>query len=91
MREALEETGIEGLTLVSALGMQDDDRRPDREQVHERHVFHLAAPEGLPDTWVWFEEHDGGHEREAFSYSRIPVSHGHVLAAGLGALLHRLP
>lgn len=87
MREALEETGIEGLTLVSFLGTQDYDRRPDRDQVHERHVFHLAAPDGLPDQWVWFEEHDGGREREAFLYSWIPVTQGHVLSAGQGALL----
>ena len=91
LREALEETGLEGLRLVSYLGGTEYDVRPARPEVHERHVFHLAPPDDVPCTWTWHELHDGLKPPTAFEFLWLPLAHAHVLAAGMGALLHRLP
>ena len=91
LREAVEETGVEGLRLVSLLGVVDYDVRPARAEVHERHVFHLLAPDVVEQEWVWHELHDGLRPPTAFVLSWLPVRLGHVLAAGMGVFLHRLP
>jgi 8-oxo-dGTP pyrophosphatase MutT (NUDIX family) len=92
LREAQEETGLDGLALVSHLGDADYDVRPGRDEVHRRHFFHLAAPPSASsDPWTWFEQHDGHAPPTAFSLFWIPITHGHVLCAGFGALLSRLP
>jgi hypothetical protein len=62
-----------------------------RWEVHERHVFHLLAPDDAPADWVWHELHDGLEPPTAFVLSWMPVRLAHVLAGGMGALLHRLP
>jgi 8-oxo-dGTP pyrophosphatase MutT (NUDIX family) len=90
VREVREETGLTGLRLVRYLGCADYDLRPSRPEVQERHFFHFAAPAKVPDEWVWHELHDGLQEPTAFIFGWLPVVRGHVLAAGMGALLGRL-
>lgn len=90
MREAVEETGLEGLTLVRYLGTADYDVRPGRNEVHERHFFHLRASDTTPDEWLWHEMHDGLQPPTAFCFWWTPLMKAHVLAAAMGALVYRL-
>ena len=90
VREVVEETGLTSLQLVAALGAVDYDVRPGRPEVHERHFFHFAAPPDSPHEWLWHEDHDGLLPPTAFLYWWLPIDKGHVLAAGMGALLSRV-
>lgn len=89
-REVQEETGLTTLLLVAPLGTADYDVRPGRPEVHERHFFHFAAPLDTADEWLWHEDHDGLQEPTAFLFWWLPIQKGHVLAAGMGALLSRV-
>lgn len=91
LREAAEETGLAGLRLLAYLGTADYDVRPGRPEVHERHFFHLEPPADAPGNWTAYESHDGLRPPTAFAFSWLPLTFGHVLSAGMGALLHRLP
>ncbi len=56
LREAYEETGLEGLRLVRALGVQLH-RRPSG-RVHRRHYFHLVCEaDAVQSVWEHYEEH----------------------------------
>ncbi len=90
VREVIEETGLTDLALRGLVGIADYDVRPGRDEVHERHIFHFEASAMTPDAWVWFEEHDGLAEPTAFEFQWIPLERGHVLSAGMGALLGEL-
>lgn len=72
------------------LGSAEYDVRPGRNEVHERHFFQLSTPAAAPEEWVWHETHDGLQTRTAFSFRWRPLRQGHVLAAGMGALLSRV-
>src|ERR1043166_7435805 len=50
MREAEEESGLTGLTLVSLLGVRSFDRRPAIDQIDERHFFHLRCDSEVSET-----------------------------------------
>jgi ADP-ribose pyrophosphatase YjhB (NUDIX family) len=54
MREITEETGLTGLTIIRKLGTYTL-HHPISNNLHERHVFHLAAPDDAPDAWQWTE------------------------------------
>jgi 8-oxo-dGTP diphosphatase len=59
LREAWEETGLEGLLLGTYLGRQDqewDERIYGRAEVHERYFFHVLCPGDPPDRWRHFEQ-----------------------------------
>ena len=90
VRELREETGLAHLRLLRYLGATDHDMRPARRDVHDRHFFHFIAPDSTPDEWLWREEHDGMQEPTALLFSWLPLTKGHVLAAGMGALLSRI-
>lgn len=90
VREVQEETGLTNLRLVRHLGCAEYDVRPSRQEVHERYFFHFVAPQDAPDEWLWHEHHDGLQEPTAFQFWWLPVADGHVLAAGMGALLGSL-
>ncbi len=90
VREVAEETGLTTLQFVRYLGGLDYDMRPDRREVHERHFFHFIASGDTADSWLWHEEHDGARHPTAFLIGWLPQAKGHVLAAGMGALLSRI-
>lgn len=91
LREAREETGLATLRLVRELGHHDYDMRPYRDETHHRHVFHLEVDEDTPERWTSSEDDAlDGTGPKRFECSWIPLSQGHVLAAGQGALLGRL-
>jgi 8-oxo-dGTP pyrophosphatase MutT (NUDIX family) len=91
LREASEETGLSGFRIVRKLGVTDYDMAPYRPETHHRHVFHLELDSEPPERWIsWEEDPDDGSAPQRFACYWIPLSHGHVLAAGQGALLGRL-
>jgi ADP-ribose pyrophosphatase YjhB (NUDIX family) len=52
LREAFEETGLDGLTLAGFLGDRLIDQGPvGKDEVHHRYYFHLVCPGAPPETW----------------------------------------
>ncbi len=92
LREATEETGLGGLSVVRFLGRVAHDISPIREEIQDRHVFHLAPTGAVPEEWTHHERHDGEQPPTAFSFFWLPLGHPDLdtLAAGQGALLHRV-
>jgi 8-oxo-dGTP pyrophosphatase MutT (NUDIX family) len=57
LREAFEETGLTGLTLVAPLGEQVRDVTPfGKDELHHRYFFHLRCAGAPPQTWRHWEE-----------------------------------
>jgi 8-oxo-dGTP pyrophosphatase MutT (NUDIX family) len=91
VREAAEETGLDGFRVVRKLGEVDYDVAPYRAELHHRHVFHLELEGEAPERWVSRENDAGdGSPPLPLECYWIPLAQGHVLAAGQGALLGRL-
>jgi hypothetical protein len=56
-----------------------------------RHVFHLAPGGTPPERWVSAEDHPAdGSAKKRFECFWVPLTQGHSLTAGQGALLGRL-
>ena len=90
-REVAEETGLGDFLAVEKLATYSY-RGPDGQTL-ERHVFHLAAPEGLPDEWEWLETGGGekpDHEGYVFQFFWTDLDARIELAGGLGEYLHLL-
>ena len=51
LREVFEESGVDGLIVVRELGVMEL-AVPERDEVQERHFFHLTADRDLPEEWV---------------------------------------
>jgi 8-oxo-dGTP pyrophosphatase MutT (NUDIX family) len=70
LREAFEETGLIGLTLVAPLGERMRDVTPfGKDELHHRYFFHLRYDETPPQTWRHWEEFPSdGSERVAFDF-----------------------
>ena len=91
LREGREETGLSALRLVRKLGETEYDLTPYRAEMQHRHVFHLEVDEDTAERWVNREnDPDDGSEPKRFECYWIPLTQGHALSAGQGALLGRL-
>jgi len=90
LREAREETGLAGFTLVRKLGEAEYDISPYRFEIQRRHVFHLELTEPTPERWLSQETHDGQQEPTRFECFWIPLEAAHILQSGQGALVGRL-
>ena len=90
-RELHEESGLVGVTWSGLVGSAEHDARPDRDEIHDRSFFHATLRRPAPAQWLWFEEHDGEAAPTAFTFFWLPLSRGHLLAAGMGALLSAVP
>jgi 8-oxo-dGTP diphosphatase len=90
LREAYEETGLDGLRLERFLGVAEYDSRPYREEVVVRHFFELSVSGDVPERWHAYETGDGDAEPIRFDLYWLPLHRAHVLSGGLGALLGRL-
>jgi len=56
LREAHEETGLQGLKIVRLLGRQEFDARPfGRAELHDRWFFHPCCDSRTPERWVHIE------------------------------------
>ncbi len=94
LREAREETGLDGLVLLRFLGEETRDRADvGKDELHHRRFYHLACPGDPPDSWRHYEEDpsDGsaGPIPFDFSWARLP-DEVPELVAGHGALLPQL-
>lgn len=94
LREAQEETGLQGLALVSFLGecVRDMTDRG-KNEVHRRYFYHLRCTKRPPETWQ-HEESDPSepvdrNPRFAFFWAALPDGVP-PLIAGHGALLPTL-
>jgi 8-oxo-dGTP pyrophosphatase MutT (NUDIX family) len=80
LREAWEETGIEGLRIERFLGEHELERTTDAEagrdgerQLHHRFFFHLKF-EGEPlERWQHYELHDGLRAPTLFDLFWVPL------------------
>lgn len=90
LREAREETGLTGFTIVRKLGEVEYDISPLRFEIQHRHIFQLALSGPVPDRWASKEDHDGEQQPTRFECFWVPLDAGHVLQSGQGALLGRL-
>jgi 8-oxo-dGTP pyrophosphatase MutT (NUDIX family) len=93
IRETEEETGRRGFRIVAKLGVYDHEFREsfqgvDRHELHERHVFHLEPPRGLPDTWSHRAEDEEGDFW--FEFTWVALEPGLALAGDQHALVGRL-
>jgi 8-oxo-dGTP diphosphatase len=74
LRETHEETGLEGLSIVRALGEHVRDMRDfDEQAFHHRYFFELACGDA-PETWQWWERTpSGGGPPIAFDFFWVPI------------------
>ncbi len=69
LREAEEETGLKGLTLVKYLGAEDfDAAKVGRDEVHERHFFHLQCANPAPEKWRHWEMTPYGDDKTPVAF-----------------------
>lgn len=87
LRETREETGHDAFDVHRFLGTAEYRVGG---ATHERHFYALAPTAPLPEEWEAAEQHDGRRPPTPLAFFWIPVAHGHVLAAGLGARLSDL-
>jgi len=88
LREAKEETGLEGLRVVRYLGC-DHPHWPGA-QPQERHFFHLEV-DHAPDVWRHVEDNGGTSvDRHPFHLFWLPIDQAALLAAGQGMFAARL-
>ncbi|MEV4481743.1 NUDIX hydrolase [Micromonospora coxensis] len=90
LREAREETGLTGFTVVRKLGETEYDISPHRFEIQRRHVFKLTLHGPTPERWTSQEDHDGEQEPTRLECFWIPLRTAHVLQSGQGALVGRL-
>ena len=93
LREAKEETGLDGLHVVGKLGTVTRDMRSfGLEEVHHRHYFHLAIDCFPQSTWVAYEEtpSDGSREPIAFEFFWVSIDDVPALSGGLDEMLEVL-
>lgn len=91
LREAVEETGLKHLELVSYLGM-NEWAVPERNEYQHRHFYHLRCAETPPETWRHHEINasDGSPAIEfEFFWVKFPYEVPE-LAGEQGRLLARL-
>ena len=75
MREAFEETNLDGLRMVRFLGEQVREMvEAGKGETHHRFFFHLVV-DNAPDAWRWYESapFEGG-EPIAFDLYFVPIT-----------------
>lgn len=92
LREATEETGLDGLVVVRFLGRTAYDISPIREEIQDRHVFQLATTGPVPEGWTHHELHDGTRPPTIFRFFWLPLGHPDLatLVVGQGDLLDQV-
>ncbi|HEX6384587.1 MAG TPA: NUDIX domain-containing protein [Anaerolineae bacterium] len=94
LREAFEETGLDGLELVAFLGEQRRDMADfGLGQIHLRHFYHLRCNGNPPETWRHYERDpsEGGSGPIAFDFFWAPLPDDvPALIADQDAMLPRL-
>lgn len=87
-RELFEETGRQG-AVVRGIGTQKYDLRPTRDEIAERHYFHLRMENvDLAERWTAGEMNPSqGGTNATWTCWWMPITEAHVLAAGFGGML----
>ncbi|MGJ3237082.1 MAG: NUDIX hydrolase [Anaerolineae bacterium] len=77
LREACEETGLDGLKLAHYLGRQDRDMRDyDKDEYHHRHFFYLTCTAQIPKRWQNRERYSSepvAGPGQLFEFYRCPL------------------
>lgn len=91
LREVREETGL-AARLIGSLGTERYNVWPYRQEIHERHFFHLELIETeTPERWSAGEGHSSvGDALRTWTCWWLPLENAHVLCAGFGARLAEL-
>ena len=92
LRELREESGLTDVRVVGFLGRYLYDAAPYRDEVHDRHVYHLELMRLAEQSWLHYETDpsDGGPPI-AFSFFWMSLRDPELrLAGGQGDLLHKL-
>lgn len=90
LREAREETGLEGLNLVGKVGEAVFDARPYLTEVQHRHFFRMEPVGEVPERWESTEDHDGVGEPTRFECFWIPLINAHVLQGAQSQFIGRI-
>lgn len=81
IRELLEEAGLAELILEGHLGAFDLEV-PERNQLQERHFFHLTAVRPLPEEWIHIVSHGVEDKGLRFRYFWMDIRTAAPLLAG---------
>lgn len=57
LRELREESGLTEVRIVRLAGYYVHDARPHRDELHERHVFHIEPTSPQKRSWTHHEDH----------------------------------
>jgi 8-oxo-dGTP pyrophosphatase MutT (NUDIX family) len=77
LREAVEETGLERLHLVSYLGSDEYHlSSADGDEIHLRHLCHMLCAQDTADTWQHYENYpsDGSPDPILFEFYWLPLT-----------------
>ena len=77
LREAVEETGLQGLVLKKYLGRDEDqDKNTHPKEILVRYFFHLHCSREVPETWQHYEHHpsDGSPAPILFEFYWLPFA-----------------
>ena len=92
LREVREESGLTDVRVVGFLGRYLYDAAPERDEAHDRRVYHLELTGPAEQAWLHYETDpsDGGPPI-AFEFFWMSLRDPELrLAGGQGDLLHKL-
>jgi 8-oxo-dGTP pyrophosphatase MutT (NUDIX family) len=90
LREAAEETGLDGIEIIRELAQGSYDITPERYERQNRHYFQLRLTQPTPDRWTSWELHDGLADPTEFECFWIPLTDAHILQSGQGSEIWRM-
>jgi 8-oxo-dGTP pyrophosphatase MutT (NUDIX family) len=90
LREAAEETGLEGIEIIRELAQGSYDITPERYERQHRHYFQLRLTHPAPDRWTSWELHDGLADPTEFECFWIPLTDAHILQSGQASEIWRM-
>jgi 8-oxo-dGTP pyrophosphatase MutT (NUDIX family) len=89
LREAGEETGLDGLRVVRFLGEDVYDTRPFDPPLR-RYFFHLEVDGEVPREWRHVERHASDGGEHVFRCFWLPLEQTPLLAGAMGVFVARL-
>ncbi|HLN64387.1 MAG TPA: NUDIX domain-containing protein [Symbiobacteriaceae bacterium] len=90
LREAFEEAGVTDLQINRFLGVFPFVAEA-RQELHQRHVYHLTTPEPLPDRWEHTVSSGTEDKGLRFAYYWLPIAQAaRVLSGSQGDYLDLL-
>ncbi len=90
LREAREETGLEGLRVVRYLGDDLFDARPAENVLIHRHFFHLAVDGDPPCEWRHVERDATVGGPYGFRLFWLPLTKAPLVCGSMSALIGRI-